>query len=44
VRRCDELQIVASTGDLTDSARLIDSVVAGFIVASEALREELLAP
>jgi HPt (histidine-containing phosphotransfer) domain-containing protein len=43
VRRCDELQIVASTGDLTGSAKLIDSVDAGFIVASEALREELRA-
>jgi CheY-like chemotaxis protein len=43
VRRCDELQIVASTGDLTGSAKLIDSVDAGFIVASEALREEVRA-
>jgi signal transduction histidine kinase/CheY-like chemotaxis protein/HPt (histidine-containing phosphotransfer) domain-containing protein len=43
-RRCDELQVLASSGDLVDSARLIDSVAAGFIVASEALREELLTP
>jgi PAS domain S-box-containing protein len=44
VQRCDELQIVARSGDLADSASLIDSVDAGFILASEALREELLAP
>jgi HPt (histidine-containing phosphotransfer) domain-containing protein len=43
-RRCDELQVLASSGDLVDSARLIDSVATGFIVASEALREELLTP
>jgi CheY-like chemotaxis protein len=44
VQRCDELRIVARSGDLADSASLIDSVDAGFVVASEALREELLAP
>ena len=44
VQRCHELQIVARSGDLADSAGLIDSVDAGFIVASEALREELLIP
>jgi CheY-like chemotaxis protein len=42
VQRCDELQIVARSGDLADSAGLIDSVDAGFIVASEALRQELM--
>jgi PAS domain S-box-containing protein len=42
VRRCDQLQVVAASGDLGESARLIDSVDAGFVVASEALREELL--
>ena len=44
VQRCDELQIVAKSGDLADSAGLIDSVDAGFIVASEALRQELMTP
>jgi PAS domain S-box-containing protein len=42
VQRCDELQIVARSGDLADSAGLIDSVDSGFIVASEALRQELM--
>jgi len=44
VQRCDHLQVVASSGDLAESAKLIDSVDGGFVVASEALREELLTP
>jgi PAS domain S-box-containing protein len=44
VQRCDELQTVARSGDLADCAGLIDSVDAGFIVASEALRQELMTP
>jgi two-component system sensor histidine kinase/response regulator len=43
-QRCDELQVLASSGDLAESARLIDSVDAGFLKASQALREELLIP
>jgi hypothetical protein len=42
VRRCNELQVVAASGDLSESAKLMDSVDAGFVIASEALREELL--
>jgi CheY-like chemotaxis protein/HPt (histidine-containing phosphotransfer) domain-containing protein len=41
-QRCSELQVLASAGDFAESTRLIDSVDAGFVVASEALREELL--
>jgi two-component system sensor histidine kinase/response regulator len=40
-QRCDELQVLASSGDLAESARLIDSVDAGFARACEALREEI---
>jgi CheY-like chemotaxis protein/HPt (histidine-containing phosphotransfer) domain-containing protein len=43
-KRCNELQLLASSGDLAESARLIDSVDAGFVKASQALREELLVP
>ena len=43
-QRCNELQELASSGDLAESARLIDSVDAGFLKASQALRQELLVP
>jgi PAS domain S-box-containing protein len=40
---CAELQEKASSGDIAGRATLIDNVDAGFVRASQALREELLA-
>ncbi len=42
-QRCSELQEQASSADRAQSARLIDSIDAAFVGASQALREELLA-
>ncbi|MHB1501808.1 MAG: response regulator, partial [Candidatus Dormibacteria bacterium] len=42
-QRCGELQDQAKLGDRAASARLLDSVDAGFVVAGQALREEALA-